>query len=95
MSVAEEKENPPTFALATEIDRAIDLSRRACGAVAMNAGLGFPVGTSAPLRFAPGTSNSMSSLTTYFQHDRDCHVDGWPAYGPHPQGHQAQQQETT
>ena len=44
---------PPTFALATEIDRAIDLSCRACGAMAMGAGLGFPVGDSAPLRFHP------------------------------------------
>ena len=41
---------PPKFALATEIDRAIDLSCRACGAMAMDAGLGFPVGVSAPLR---------------------------------------------
>ena len=39
--------------LATEIDRAIDLSCRACGAMAMGAGLGFPVGVSAPLRFHP------------------------------------------
>ena len=43
---------PPKFALATEIDRAIDLSCRACGAMAMGAGLGFPVGVSAPLRFS-------------------------------------------
>ena len=48
-----EQENPPKFALATEIDRAIDLSCRACGAMAMGAGLGFPVGVSAPLRFHP------------------------------------------
>ena len=36
--------------------RAIDLSCRACdacGAMAMGAGLGFPVGDSAPLRFHP------------------------------------------
>ena len=44
---------PPQFALATEIDRAIDLSCHACGAMAMGAGLGFPVGVSAPLRFHP------------------------------------------
>ena len=51
-----EKPWPPTFALATEIHRAIDLSCRACdacGAMAMGAGLGFPVGDSAPLRFHP------------------------------------------
>ena len=47
---------PPQIALATEIDRAIDLwcrARDACGAMAMGAGLGFPVGDSAPLRFHP------------------------------------------
>ena len=51
--VGGEECKPPTFALATEIDRAIDLSCRACdacGAMAMGAGLGFPVGDS---RFAP------------------------------------------
>ena len=48
-----EQPKPPTFALATEIHRAIDLSCRACGAMAMGAGLGFPVGVSAPLRFHP------------------------------------------
>ena len=48
-----EQSKPPKFALATEIDRAIDLSCRACGAMAMGAGLGFPVGVSAPLRFHP------------------------------------------
>ena len=48
-----EEPKPPQFALATEIDRAIDLSCRACGAMAMGAGLGFPVGVSAPLRFHP------------------------------------------
>ena len=48
-----EERKPPQFALATEIDRAIDLSCRACGAMAMGAGLGFPVGVSAPLRFHP------------------------------------------
>ena len=51
-----EEENRPQIAPATEIDRAIDLSCRACdacGAMAMGAGLGFPVGDSAPLRFHP------------------------------------------
>ena len=41
------------FRPATEIHRAIDLSCRACGAMAMGAGLGFPVEDSAPLRFQP------------------------------------------
>ena len=48
-----EERKPPQFALATEIDRAIDLWCRVCGAMAMGAGLGFPVGVSAPLRFLP------------------------------------------
>ena len=48
-----EQPRPPTFALETESHRAIDLSCRACGAMAMGAGLGFPVGVSAPLRFHP------------------------------------------
>ena len=48
-----EEENRPQFALASEIDRAIDLSCRACAAMAMGAGLGFPVGDSAALRFHP------------------------------------------
>ena len=52
-----EQPKPLQFALATEIDRAIDLSCRACGAMAMGAGLGFPVGVSAPLRFPPPTSD--------------------------------------
>ena len=52
-----EQENSPKVALASEIDRAIDLSCRACGAMAMGAGLGFPVGVSAPLRFPPPTSD--------------------------------------
>ena len=52
-----EEGKPPQFALATKIDRAIDLSCRACGAMAMGAGLGFPVGVSAPLRFSPPTSD--------------------------------------
>ena len=34
-----EEPKPPQIALATEIDRAIDLSCRACGAMAMGAGL--------------------------------------------------------
>ena len=49
--VLAEEPKPPIFALATKIDRAVDLSCRACGAMAMGAGLGFPVGVSAPLRF--------------------------------------------
>ena len=48
-----EEENKPQIALASERFRAIDLSCRACGAMAMGAGLGFPVGVSAPLRFHP------------------------------------------
>ena len=51
-----EKPKPPTFALETEIHRAIDLSCRACdacAALALCAGLGFPVGDSAPLRIHP------------------------------------------
>ena len=50
-----EQENWPQIALpvASDEDRAIDLSCRACGAMAMGAGLGFPVGVSAPLRFHP------------------------------------------
>ena len=52
-----ESENRPQIALASDEDRAIDLSCRACGALALGAGLGFPVGASAPLRFAPPTSD--------------------------------------
>ena len=52
-----EEENRPQIALASDEDRAIDLSCRACGALALGAGLGFPVGASAPLRFAPPTSD--------------------------------------
>ena len=52
-----EESKPPSFALATEIDRAIDLSCRACSAMAMGAGLGFPVGDLI-LRFPPPTSDS-------------------------------------
>ena len=48
-----EEENRPQIALESDEDRAIDLSCRACGAMAMGAGLGFPVGDSAPLRFHP------------------------------------------
>ena len=52
------QENRPQIALASDEDRAIDLSCRACGALALGAGLGFPVGASAPLRFAPPTSDT-------------------------------------
>ena len=52
-----EEVNWPQITLATEQFRAIDLSCRACGALALGAGLGFPVGVSAPLRFPPPTSN--------------------------------------
>ena len=38
------EENRPQIALASNEDRAIDLSCRACGALALGAGLGFPVG---------------------------------------------------
>ena len=48
-----EAESWPQIALASDEDRAIDLSCRACGAMAMGAGLGFPVGDSAALRFHP------------------------------------------
>ena len=69
-----ERPRPPTFALATEIDRASDLSWRACdacGAMAMGAGLGFPVGDSAPLRFHPQpptivSSECLRSVWTYY-----------------------------
>ena len=54
-----EEENRPQIALASDEDRAIDLSCRACGALALGAGLGFPVGASAPLRFAPPTSDAI------------------------------------
>ena len=63
--VGGEECKPPTFALATEIDRAIDLSCRACdacGAMAMGAGLGFPVGDSATLRFPPPTSDVFQEI---------------------------------
>ena len=53
-----EEENRPQIALKSDEDRAIDLSCRACGALALGAGLGFPVGASAPLRFAPPTSDN-------------------------------------
>ena len=52
-----ESENRPQIALASDEDHAIDLSCRACGALARGAGLGFPVGASAPLRFAAPTSD--------------------------------------
>ena len=48
-----EEKNRPQIALASERFRAIDLSCRACGAMAMSAGFGFPVGDSAALRFHP------------------------------------------
>ena len=48
-----EEESRPQIALASERFLAIDLSCRACGAMAMGAGLGFPVGDSAALRFHP------------------------------------------
>ena len=51
-----EEENMPQIALASERFRAIDLSCRACGAMAMGAGLGFPVGDLI-LRFPPPTSD--------------------------------------
>ena len=62
-----EEENWPKFALATERPRAIDLSCRACGAMAMGAGLGFPVGVSAPLRFPPPTSDLSMKLRRNYQ----------------------------
>ena len=52
-----DEENRPQIALASDEDRAIDLSCGACGALALGAGLGFPVGASAPLHFAPPTSD--------------------------------------
>ena len=58
-----EAENRPQIALASNEDRAIDLSCRACGALALGAGLGFPVGVSAPLRFPPPTSDLPSVST--------------------------------
>ena len=51
-----EKPKPPTFALETEIHRAIDLSCRACdacAALALGAGLGFPAWASAHQRMTP------------------------------------------
>ena len=61
-------ENRPQIALASDEDRAIDLSCRACGALALGAGLGFPVGDSAPLRFAPPTSdNSLVKSTIIYR----------------------------
>ena len=66
-----------SFALATEIDRAIDLSCRACGAMAMGAGLGFPVGVSAPRRFhpQPPTNDALTpgSQTACLQTEWDKH----------------------
>ena len=51
------EENRPQIALASDEDRAIDLSCRACGALALGAGLGFPVGDSATLRVPTPTSD--------------------------------------
>ena len=53
-------------------DRAIDLSCRACGALALGAGLGFPVGASAPLCFAPPTSdfNEMTLVWKCYEKER-------------------------
>ena len=48
-----EKENRPQIALASARFRAIDLSCRACGVLALGSGLGFPLGDSAKLRFHP------------------------------------------
>ena len=69
----------PQIVLATEIDRAIDLSCRACGAMALGAGLGFPVGDSAPLRFHPQppiyrgtTQNAPTSEFTNFSSCARC-----------------------
>ena len=53
-----EKENRPQIALASERFRAIDLSCRACGAMAMGAGLGFPVGGLRSAPTSPPTSDS-------------------------------------
>ena len=55
-----ESESWPQITLESDEDRAIDLSCRACGALALGAGLGFPVGVSAPLRFTPPTSDFAS-----------------------------------
>ena len=51
-----EPENSPQIVLASNEHRAIDLSCRARGALALGAGLGFPVRAFAPLRFTPPTS---------------------------------------
>ena len=51
-----EPENSPQIVLASNEHRAIDLSYRARGALALGAGLEFPVGAFAPLRFTPPTS---------------------------------------
>ena len=48
-----DEENWRQITLASERFRDIDLSCRACGTMAMDAGLGFPVGDSASLRFHP------------------------------------------
>ena len=56
-----EKENRPQIALASEQFLAIDLPCLACGALALGAGLGFPVGDSATLQSSPLTSDCPSS----------------------------------
>ena len=50
--VLAEKCKPPQIALATKIDRAIDLSCRACGAGAWALGLDSRLGTPASLPFS-------------------------------------------
>ena len=47
------EENRPQIALTPDEDRAIDLSCRACGALALGAGLGFPEGTPLLSVFTP------------------------------------------
>ena len=61
-----EEQNRPQIALASERFRAIDLSCRACGALALGAGLGFPVGNSATLHFhpQPPTWTNLKSVLT-------------------------------
>ena len=48
-----EEENRPRFALATKQFRAIRVVRAMRAVRVLGAGLGFPVGDSAPLRFHP------------------------------------------
>ena len=70
-----EAENRPQIALESDEDRAIDLSCRACGALALGAGLGFPVGASAPLRFSPPTSDRLEGVFWRVS-SGDCRPDG-------------------